>query len=259
MTESDARDHKLVRMIMTLELESMAVEMPEVKGHPNRTEFEGVLTVVDVPSERSPHGAMGRRVLLSRKAAEDALPSLVGMGVDYTPSLDGHDVQRKVGVITRAEVVGRNLEVGGYLYAKDFPEIVGEIGRLGGKNGPRTSGVGPRLSAFGKVSNPRAEGARLRVALTEAVKEIRSVLASAAKRDDHSKVQLALRAEVATDLSAGARARSTGLGMSFEVTNVNVLDERARIWTLTHVTFTGAAILRKDKAAYRDTWIELCK
>ena len=32
---------------------------------------------------------------------------------------------------------------------------------------------------------------------------------------------------------------------------------RARVWTLTKVTFTGAAILRRDKAAYRDTWIEL--
>jgi hypothetical protein len=28
---------------------------------------------------------------------------------------------------------------------------------------------------------------------------------------------------------------------------------------LTAVTFTGAAILRRDKAAYRDTWIELEK
>jgi hypothetical protein len=38
---------------------------------------------------------------------------------------------------------------------------------------------------------------------------------------------------------------------------VEVADTRARIWTLSKVTFTGAAILRKDKAAYRDTWIEL--
>jgi hypothetical protein len=29
------------------------------------------------------------------------------------------------------------------------------------------------------------------------------------------------------------------------------------VWTPTHVTFTGAAILRRDKAAYRETWIEL--
>ena len=37
--------------------------------------------------------------------------------------------ERKVGVITRAEIVGRQLELGGYLFAKDFPEIVEEIGK----------------------------------------------------------------------------------------------------------------------------------
>lgn len=48
-----------------------------------------------------------------------------------------------------------------------------------------------------------------------------------------------------------------GLGMSFEVTDVLVMDTRERVWTLMKVTFTGAAILRKDKAAYRETWIEM--
>ena len=38
-------------------------------------------------------------------------------------------MRRKVGVITRAEIVGRNLELGGYLFARDFPEIVEEIAK----------------------------------------------------------------------------------------------------------------------------------
>ena len=59
-------------------------------------------------------------------AAEAALPSLLGMGLDYSPALDRHDARRKVGVITRAEIVGRKIELGGYLFAKDFPEIVQE-------------------------------------------------------------------------------------------------------------------------------------
>jgi hypothetical protein len=42
---------------MTIELESTAVAMPEVLGHPNRVEFRGVLTVVDMPSQRAPSGA----------------------------------------------------------------------------------------------------------------------------------------------------------------------------------------------------------
>ncbi len=41
------------------------------------------------------------------------------------------------------------------------------------------------------------------------------------------------------------------------MTDVNVVDEGARLWTINHVTFTGAAVLRKSKAAYQDTWIEL--
>ena len=48
-----------------------------------------------------------------------------------------------------------------------------------------------------------------------------------------------------------------GLGMSYEVTDVALANRRARVWTLTKVTFTGAAILRKNKAAYQETWIEL--
>jgi hypothetical protein len=59
-------------------------------------------------------------------------------------------------------------------------------------------------------------------------------------------------------LQAGTEGGAPGeLGMSFEVTNVMLADPKARIWTLVKVTFTGAAILRKEKAAYQDTWIEL--
>ena len=78
--------------------------------HPNRAAFSGVLTTVDVPSQRAPSGAKGHLVVLTRRAAEAALPSLAEMAVDYSPSLDRHDVGRKVGVITRAEIVGRNVD-----------------------------------------------------------------------------------------------------------------------------------------------------
>ena len=126
-------------------------------------------------------------MLLTRAAAEQALPSLLGMALDYAPALDRHDARRKVGVITRAEIVGRNLEVSGYLFAKDFPELLEEMER-----------------------------------------------ASEAKG-----------------------STSLALGMSYEVADARVADVRAAIWTLVAVTFTGAAILRRDKAAYRRTWIEL--
>ncbi len=237
-------------------LESMAVVMPEVEGHPNRAGFRGVLTQVDVASQRAPSGSGGKRVVLTRAAAEAALPSLIGMAVDYAPSWDRHDQQRKVGVITSADVVGRNLEVGGYLYAKDFPEIVEEIG----KNRRRALGVGPRTSNFEQratqsgttdsrpgIAAQRTEGTQLRASLAAAVERIRSLTAAmrGGARDTSLHV---LRA------AAGSAGE---LGMSFEVTDVLVTDTRSRVWTLMKVTFTGAAILRKDKAAFPETWIEL--
>ncbi len=142
-------------------LESMALEMPAVEGHPNRVRFHGVLTVADAPSDKPPSGSRGHRVLLTAKAAEEAIPSLLGMAVDYTPKLDGHDARAKIGVITAAElepvtqqspanspvragtgVVRRiyrggralvlharvqQLKVSGYLFAKDFPEVVRQM------------------------------------------------------------------------------------------------------------------------------------
>jgi hypothetical protein len=189
---------------MNIELESMAIAMPVVEGHPNRVGFRGVLTLVDVSSDRVPAGARGHRVVLTRAAAEAALPSLLGMALDYAPSFDRHDARRKVGVITRAEIVDRCVEVGGYLYAKDFPEIVSEISRSGRNGGKR-----------------KLEG-------------LPGVVAE----------------------SAAAYEQSL-LGMSYEIADAQVADLRAKVWTLTRVTFTGAAILRRNKAAYQKTWIEL--
>jgi hypothetical protein len=46
---------------------------------------------------------------------------------------------------------------------------------------------------------------------------------------------------------------SGAMGMSWELADAHVEDMRAEVWTLTRATFTGAAILLRDKAAYRDT------
>jgi hypothetical protein len=239
-----------------MELESMAVAMPEVEGHPNRAEFRGVLTVVDVASERAPSGAKGHRVVLTRTAAEAALPSLLGMALDYAPSFDRHDQRRKVGVITSAEVVGRNLEVGGHLYAKDFPEVVKEIGKWGGKlarSGDRTEAptsgkTGERWGTPVKSWDIRAGAVeRMRVELAAAVGRLREMTAGMRSRRVSS-------FEASTEMAAGGAA---GLGMSFEVADVVLADKRSRVWILTKVMFTGAAVLRRDKAAYESTWIEL--
>ncbi|HEV2134202.1 MAG TPA: hypothetical protein VGR47_08055 [Terracidiphilus sp.] len=163
-----------------MRLEAMAVKFPQVEGHPNRVPFEGVLTVVNAPSDKAPAGARGHRVILTREAAEKALPSLLGMAVDYRPGWDGHDARRKIGLLTEANLVGDRLVVRGYLYARDFPEAADAIRECA-------------------ASGPEA------------------------------------------------------LGMSYEVADARVEDMRAEIWKLTRVTFTGAAILLREKAAYRQT------
>lgn len=160
-----------------MRLKAMAVQFPEVDGHPNRVAFEGVLTMVNAASDKAPAGARGHRVVLTRKAAEQALPSLLGMAVDYRPGWDGHDAQRKIGLFTEANLVGNKVVVRGYLYARDFPEAAETI---------------------------RAQ-------------------------------------------------KETVLGMSYEIADAQVEDMRAELWKLTRVTFTGAAILLREKAAYRET------
>jgi hypothetical protein len=169
----------------TLALRAMAVEFPEVHGHPNRLPFEGCLTLVDVASDKAPSGARGHRVVLTRAAAESALPSLLGMAVDYKAGWDGHDARQKCGIITSASLEDRRLMVAGYLFARDFPEVAGE------------------LEAGAKPLNRRE------------------------------------------------------MGMSYELADAHVSDMRAQVWTLTRATFTGAAILLRDKAAYRGTSFRL--
>jgi hypothetical protein len=143
--------------------------------HPNRLPFHGVLTFVDTPSDKSPTGARGHRVNLSRKAAEDALPGLIGMAVDYRPGFTGHDCRRKLGVITHARIMGRTIRVQGYVYVRDFPDVISQINEQ----------------------------------------------------------------EV--------------MGMSYELADARVEDMRAEVWTLTRVSFTGAAIVLRTKTAYTAT------
>jgi hypothetical protein len=116
-----------------------------------------------------------------REAALAALPSLMGMAVDYAPGWDGHDARRKCGIITQADVEDNRLRVSGYLFGKDFPEVEDRMRRG----------------------------------------------------------------------SAGM------MGMSYEIADAHVEDMNAEIWKLTRATFTGAAILLREKAAYRNTSFQL--
>jgi len=142
--------------------------------HPNKSHFIGVLTKVDEPSNKAPSGARGHTVVLTKQAAMDAIPSLLGMGVCFHAE-SKHVVGAKIGVIDTAELHGNELVITGYLFARDVPQIVSQI----------------RASAE--------------------------------------------------------------YGMSYELADAHVEDMRAAVWYLTKVTFTGAAILPRCKAAYRTT------
>jgi hypothetical protein len=133
-------------MKKSLRLDAMAIEIPDVAGHPNRVPFSGVLTLVDRPSDRAPAGAAGHRVLLPRSVAERALPSLLGMAVDFAPGLRGHDVRRKIGIITRAEIVEDRLEVAGYFFGKDFPDVIRELRALRHRLGMSYEVTGVRVA-----------------------------------------------------------------------------------------------------------------
>ncbi len=108
-------------------LEAMAIEVPKVPDHPNRVPFSGILTRLDEPSDRAPNGTNGKRVVLPKAAAEKALPSLLGMAVDMTDEFDGHNVKKKIGLITEATIDGDAIRIKGFFYAADFPTEVKDI------------------------------------------------------------------------------------------------------------------------------------
>lgn len=157
-------------------LEAMALNLPDVIDHPNRMPFSGVLTRLDQPSDRPVHGSLGKLVVIPSAVAEAALPSLLGMAVDFVPDLDGHDPKNKIGIITAAYIEGNELRVEGFLYAADFPEETALI-----------------------------------------------------------------------------KARKDVLGFSYETAQNFVESLETEHLVLAACTFTGAAILRKDKAAYQTT------
>ena len=158
-----------------MRLEAMAVKIPHVEGHPNRVPFEGVLTVVNSPSDKAPAGARGHRVMSDAGGSRKGTAFAAGHGRGL-PSGMG-----------RARCAAQDRHV-------DRGELVGQAA------GGAWISVRARLSRSGQGNG-----------------------------------------------GAGAGA----MGMSYELADARVEDMRAEIWKLTRVTFTGAAILLREKAAYR--------
>jgi hypothetical protein len=116
-------------------IQAMSLAVPETPNHPNKRPFSGILTRIDEPSDKSPDGSGGRLVLLTKAAAEAALPTLLGMAVDCSIGLDAHAETRKIGIITSADIVDNAIAIEGYFFAQDFPgemrKITAEKSKLG--------------------------------------------------------------------------------------------------------------------------------
>jgi len=99
--------------------------------HPNRMRFRGVLVQLDTPSSKPPNGAQGHRILVPASVAKRRLKTLIGMGLNYSPDLDGHAQRRKVGVIDKAWIDGKELCVEGHVWKHDFPEAEKDLKQKG--------------------------------------------------------------------------------------------------------------------------------
>lgn len=174
----DTSDWKL----KALNISAMSLSVPTT-SHPNKHPFTGILVRLDEPSDGAPHGAMGCRVLLPERVAAAALPSLLGMAVNYQGTqLTGHDPQAKIGLITEATIdhdaQGPYVHIGGFFYAADFPAVTTQI-----------------------------------------------------------------------------RAERNSLGFSFEAENIHLESAETDPLVIKSLTFTGAAVLQKARAAYQTTRI----
>ena len=239
---------------MTIELESMAVEMPEVEGHPNRDGFRGVLTLVDVPSERAPSGIAGTS---GRADAEG------GGGGAAVADWDGARLCSVAGPARFAAESGSDHERGDRgTKSGDWADTCMRKIFLRSWRRSRRPGASAGFIDFGQ-SGPRICCGRCSLRTSEEGSGLRtSSSGSRESRFDGGSFDIEQPAEKHPDMVLRAQAAAVSrsekeLGMSYEVTDVEVVDRERGCGCLTQVMFTGAAVLRREKAAYQDTWIEL--
>lgn len=119
-------------LLQTLELTATATATKLTPSdHPNIMRFQGVLLRLNEPSTKAPNGSDGHRILVTSSTAKKNLHTLIGMGLNYAPSLKEHAQRRKVGVITGAQIKGNELWVTADIWKHDFPEAERDLKRPG--------------------------------------------------------------------------------------------------------------------------------
>lgn len=122
-------------MLKTLKMSNSKIRVQDFKlsdagGHPNKVPFKCVLFKVDQPSDGSPSGAGGKLIRISSSVCDQYLHTFVGMAlnIDYATGMADHEPRFKVAVIDKAY---RSMDgcawVEGYIYGKDFPDVVATI------------------------------------------------------------------------------------------------------------------------------------
>lgn len=122
-------------MLKTLKMSNSKMRVQDFKlsdagNHPNKVPFKCVLFTVDQPSDGSPSGAGGKLIRISSSVCDQYLQTFVGMAlnIDYAAGMSDHEPRFKVAVIDKAY---RSMDgcawVEGYIYGKDFPDVVATI------------------------------------------------------------------------------------------------------------------------------------
>lgn len=122
-------------MLKTLKMSNSKMRVQDFKlsdagSHPNKVPFKCVLFMVDQPSDGSPSGAGGKLIRISSSVCDQYLQTFVGMAlnIDYAAGMADHEPRFKVAVIDKAY---RSMDgcvwVDGYIYGKDFPDVVATI------------------------------------------------------------------------------------------------------------------------------------
>jgi cell division protein FtsB len=115
-----------------LHLSGVQIESLEADSqHPNKMKFRGVICRLDEASSKPPNGAQGHRIFVPTEVAKRRLKTLIGMGLNYAPDLDSHSQRRKVGVINKAWIDGKDLRVEGHVWKHDFPEAEKDLKQAG--------------------------------------------------------------------------------------------------------------------------------
>lgn len=104
-------------MSIPVRIDAMSWSVPTTaSAHPNRMPMTGVLTLVDTPSLHPPSGSPGgRRIVLSKAAAQAAISTLIGMPVRLEHGTHA------IGTITAARVDGSAVRIEAEIWKDSYP------------------------------------------------------------------------------------------------------------------------------------------